>query len=285
MNIFNKYTEKLVKLALGEDIGKGDITTEALLIETQSGKADFIANEDFIVAGLELVDYLFKMVDPLVITHKKVKDGHRIRKGSILVAIEGDVRSLMKGERVALNFISRLSGIATLTSQYVEAVKPYGTKIMDTRKTTPGWRILEKYAVTVGGGKSHRMGLYDQILIKDNHLKLCARETRNSVKIAIDRAVRRKGKYFVEVEIDDPELVTIAKGSGADRVMLDNMTTDQMRRAIELAGGEIELEASGGVSLDNVVEIAKTGVDAISIGGLTHSAESVDISMEFRNGY
>ncbi len=282
MDIFDKYTEKLVKIALGEDIGKGDITTDALTGKNFPAIAELIANEPFVVAGLDLVDYVFKMVDPLVITKKKKQDGDSAQRGSVIAVVRGGIKPLMKAERTALNFISRLSGIATLTSEYVNAVRPYGTRIMATRKTTPGWRILEKYAVTVGGGESHRMGLYDQVLIKDNHLKLFKGKPEIAVKKAIQNAKQKKPEAFVIVEIDDPQLVTVAKDNGADRILLDNMGTEDLKTAVALAGGTIELEASGGLSLANIREVARTGVDIISIGKITHSAASVDITMEIK---
>ncbi|MCK9556038.1 carboxylating nicotinate-nucleotide diphosphorylase [bacterium] len=282
MDIFDKYTEKLVKIALGEDIGKGDITTDALTAKNFPATAELIANEPFVTAGLDLVDYVFKMVDPLVITKKKKQDGDSVQRGDVIAVIRGGIKPLMKAERTALNFISRLSGIATLTSEYVNAVRPYGTRIMATRKTTPGWRILEKYAVTIGGGESHRMGLYDQILIKDNHLKLFKGKPEIAVKKAIQNAKQKKPEAFVIVEIDDPRLVTVAKDNGADRILLDNMGIEELKTAVALAGGAVELEASGGLSLANIRKVAGTGVDIISIGKITHSAASVDITMEIK---
>lgn len=282
MDIFNKYTEKLVKIALGEDIGKGDITTDALVWKNFPATAELIANEPFVIAGLDMVDYVFKMVDPLVITKKKKRDGEPAQKGTVIAVIKGGIKALMKAERTALNFISRLSGIATLTAEYVNAVRPYGTRIMATRKTTPGWRILEKYAVTVGGGESHRMGLYDQVLIKDNHLKLFKGKPEVAVKKAVQNAKNKKPGAFVIVEIDDPRLVSAAKDNGADRILLDNMGIEGLKTAVSLAAGAVELEASGGLSLANIQEVARTGVDIISIGKITHSAASVDITMEIK---
>ncbi|MDD5644170.1 MAG: carboxylating nicotinate-nucleotide diphosphorylase [bacterium] len=282
MDIFSKHTDRLVRLALGEDIGKGDITTDSLIEKNFPVEAELIANETFITAGLDLVDYVFKMVDPFVITGKKKMEGDLVKKGNVIAVIRGGIKSLLKAERTALNFISRLSGIATLTAEYVNAVKPYGTTIMATRKTTPGWRILEKYAVTVGGGECHRMGLYDQVLIKDNHLKLFKGKPEDAVEKAVKIAKRKKPKAFVIVEIDDPQFVTVAKSSGADRILLDNMSIEKLKTAVGLAEGGVELEASGGLSLSNVREVAKTGVDIISIGKITHSAASVDITMEIK---
>jgi nicotinate-nucleotide pyrophosphorylase (carboxylating) len=266
----------LVNLALTEDLGRGDITTRALFPKAVPAEAVITAKQAGVVAGLPVARAVFQQVDRRLKFRALVKEGERIKSGTVLAAIRGDGRSILAGERVALNFLQRLSGIATLTAQFVDAVKSARVAILDTRKTTPGLRLLEKYAVRIGGGRNHRFGLYDAILIKDNHLALHG-SLADAVRRARSRAPRRRG---VEVEAATLAEVEAAVRAGADAILLDNMSLDQLRKAVRLAGGRVFLEASGGVTLANVRDVASTGVDAISIGALTHSAPALDLSLE-----
>jgi nicotinate-nucleotide pyrophosphorylase (carboxylating) len=265
-----------VDLALTEDLGPGDLTTRALFPKAVPAEAVITAKQAGVVAGLPVARAVFQQVDRRLKFRALVKEGERIKSGTVLAAIRGDGRSILTGERVALNFLQRLSGIATLTAQFVDAVKSARVAILDTRKTTPGLRLLEKYAVRIGGGRNHRFGLYDAILIKDNHLALHG-SLADAVRRARSRAPRRRG---VEVEAATLAEVEAAVRAGADAILLDNMSLDQLRKAVRLAGGRVFLEASGGVTLANVRDVASTGVDAISIGALTHSAPALDLSLE-----
>ncbi len=271
-----------VLLALEEDIGYGDITTESLVPAEAMAKAEFVAKQDGVLAGIDAAKTVFHTLDPSVVFNAKMKDGMPFSDGDILAEIEGRASVLLKAERTALNFLQRLCGIATLTRRYVEAVASAAAEILDTRKTTPGWRLLEKYAVTCGGGRNHRMGLHDAVLIKENHIAL-AQSGGGSIKSAI-LAIRKKlGKdIFLEVETRNLEEVASALSAAPDCILLDNMSPAQMRQAVllgEKSDGDILFEASGGVNLDSIAEIAKTGVHRISVGALTHSAPSADISM------
>jgi nicotinate-nucleotide pyrophosphorylase (carboxylating) len=255
---------------LAEDVGRGDVTTHALVDENATCKAVVLGKEPGIVCGLEAAAAVFAELgvgfDPLV------SEGAHVERGP-LADVEGPARGVLTGERLALNLIGRLSGIATLTRRYVDAVEGTGATILDTRKTTPGLRALEKHAVATGGGTNHRFGLDDGVLIKDNHLRLVG-----SLREAIGRA--RGTGLPVEVEAETLEQVREAIDAGADAVLLDNMGLDELREAVALVAGRAKLEASGGVSLDTVRAIAETGVDFISVGALTHSARSLDVSLE-----
>lgn len=268
--------EEIVRLALNEDIFTGDITSESTIPDDVMAKASFLSKDNGIVAGLDVVNAVFYAVDQEIKFNKLVTDGTEISKGQIIATAEGKARSLLSAERTALNFLQRLSGIATNTSKYVKAVSGYKAVIVDTRKTTPGWRVLEKYAVRIGGGHNHRFGLYDAVLIKDNHIAVVG-----SIAKAVSMA-REKIPHTmkIEVETENLEQVKEALASGADIIMLDNMSLDMMSEAVKLIDGKALVEASGGVKLENIVDIAKTGVDMISIGALTHSAMPLDISME-----
>lgn len=264
-----------IKQALAEDIGTGDVTTRMLVPMGHTATARFTAKSGFVAAGLPVAREVFRCVDERVEFTALVEEGEWVKKGAAIAEAKGETRSILTGERVALNFLQRLSGIATLTSAFVARIEGFDAKILDTRKTTPGMRFLEKYAVQAGGGSSHRMGLYDGILIKDNHIKAAG---------GIKRAVRlaRKGSHLMKIEVEAETLdeVKEALAAGVDVIMLDNMGVDEMKRAVRLAKGKAILEASGNVSLGNVRDIAATGVDLISIGTLTHSAPAVDISMD-----
>jgi nicotinate-nucleotide pyrophosphorylase (carboxylating) len=271
----------LIRLALAEDLGAGDATSQALIDPQTQGAARLRSRERMVVAGLALVEAVYAELAPPVAWRRRVEDGQQVEAGDTLMELRGPVRTLLAGERVALNFLQRLSGVATLTSQFVARVQGTGVNILDTRKTTPGWRQLEKYAVRCGGGHNHRFGLFDQILIKDNHLAALAGETPNAVAAAVRRARDQCPELRIEVEADTLEQVGQAVAAGADIVLLDNMDPDLLRRAVALVGGRCETEASGGVTLDTVRGIAGTGVACISVGALTHSARSVDVGLDF----
>ena len=269
----------IVEAALAEDIGPGDITTALTVPEHAMSRAVISAREAGVIAGMDAAEMVFAAVDPIVRFERKVRDGERVASGERLAVVEGRSRSLLAGERVALNFLQRLSGIATATARFVDLVAGTRAKITDTRKTTPGLRMLEKYAVRVGGGQNHRFGLHDGILIKDNHIAAAG-----GIRTAVEAA--KKGAPHtlkVEVEVRTLDDLQEAMDAGADVVMLDNMDVEAMRRAVLMAGGRVVLEASGGVSEDTVAAVAATGVDIISIGALTHSVKALDIGMDFES--
>ena len=268
--------QNIIEAALAEDIGSGDITTIAVVDKNAEGKAEIIAKENLFVAGTLIAEAIFKTVHEKVEFKAFVKDGDNVKKGKAIARVSGRLSAVLAGERVALNFLQRLSGIETLTSQFVNKVKGLKVKILDTRKTTPGLRILEKYAVRMGGGFNHRFGLCDGVLIKDNHIAAVG-----SIAEAVFRARRKAPKnMLIEVEAKNLDEVKEAIIAGADVIMLDNMKPYQMKQAVKIIGKTALIEASGGVNLKNIREIAKTGVDFISIGALTHSAKAVDISLE-----
>jgi nicotinate-nucleotide pyrophosphorylase (carboxylating) len=272
--------KKAIEKFLLEDIGSGDITSEAILPPDQDGIAEFVAKGSFVVCGMEVVAPLvFKTQNSAIDILQTGKDKALAAPGDILLTARGAVLDLLKAERVALNLVQRLCGIATHTAGFVEKVKPLPVRILDTRKTTPGLRMLEKYAVRVGGGHNHRFNLADGVLIKDNHIQACG-----SIKNAV-AMMREKVPHTmkIEVEASTMEQVRECLSCSVDIIMLDNMEPAMMREAVKLAGGRALLEASGGVNLENVREVAETGVDYISIGSLTHSAPACDISMRLRS--
>ena len=272
--------EELVDHALAEDWAWGDVTTQALIPAEAEGQASFIAKSAGVVAGIEVVHLVFARVDPALKFRALLHDGDKLQRGTEIAVIEGKVGSILRGERVALNFLQRLSGIATETSRYVEAVRGTKARIVDTRKTTPGLRFLEKYAVRAGGGQNHRVHLGDGVLIKDNHLA-ALRARGLDLKAAIDLAKKHAPHTLkIEIEVTTFEEANEAVEAGADIVMLDNMSVEEMRRAVKSVGGRVLVEASGGVNLDNVKSVAETGVDLISVGALTHSVKALDISLE-----
>jgi nicotinate-nucleotide pyrophosphorylase (carboxylating) len=275
-----KRIEEIVDRALAEDLGWGDVTTEALVPAELTGKAFIVAKARGVLAGVEVARLVFCGVDPSTQLDIIIPEGSGIQPGDLIAKLEGKVASILRAERTALNFLQRLSGIATETRRYVEAVKGLDSRIVDTRKTTPGMRILEKYAVRVGGGYNHRLHLGDGVLIKDNHLA-----TLRSQGLAMKDIVRRARERVpfnlkIEVEVTTAKEVVEAVDAGADIVMLDNMGVEEMRQAVRLVKGRALIEASGGIILDNVRRVAETGVDLISIGALTHSVRSLDISLE-----
>lgn len=268
--------QMLIEIALQEDIGSGDITSDALFGDETLEKAGVIvAKEDLIIAGLEIARRVFLTVDHHLQWERYFEDGARVAKGSRVAKVSGRFKSLLRAERTALNFLQHLSGVATLTARFVEAVKETKAQILDTRKTLPGFRALEKMAVLAGGGKNHRLGLYDRYLIKDNHL----------MGISITEAVKRAqahntNRVPVEVEVQRLDQIDEALSAGADILMMDNFSVKELKKAVQKVGGRAKIEASGGIILENVRDYAATGVDFISVGALTHSARAVDLSLE-----
>ena len=273
--------QRAVRAALAEDIGGGDATTLATVPKNSESVAVMRARENLVVAGIELAEAAFRELSPKIEIKKMARDGQNISAGKILLKIVGPTRAILGAERVVLNFMQRLSGIATLTSQFVHTIHGTRAKILDTRKTTPGWRRFEKYAVACGGGKNHRLGLFDMILVKDNHLAALRYEKPNAIAAAIARAREKFPELKIEVEADNLAQVAQATDAGADFVLLDNMDLKRLRLAVKIVKGRAKTEASGGVNLKTVRAIAKTGVDFISAGALTHSAPAVDVGLDF----
>jgi nicotinate-nucleotide pyrophosphorylase (carboxylating) len=267
-------TLHLIRAALAEDIGPGDVTSRLTVPADRFARARLIARSDGILAGIDVCRQVFLTLDPSIRFMPRLKDGARFRSDRILAEVRGRARSVLAAERTALNFIQRLSGIASTTRRFVDAVRGTKAVILDTRKTTPGWRALEKYAVRCGGGTNHRQGLYDMILIKDNHIAAAG-----SITTAIERC--RSSRLPMEVETQTLVDVEEALAAGARRILLDNMTVGLMKRAVALARGRAKLEASGGINLRNVRRIAETGVDYVSVGAITHSAPAADIALDF----
>ncbi|HZX11674.1 MAG TPA: carboxylating nicotinate-nucleotide diphosphorylase [Acidobacteriota bacterium] len=269
--------DEIIEAALMEDMPEGDITSESIIDSKSVSEAHMISREKGVLAGIEIAESVFKKIDHAVEFKKIIKDGQEFNKNHRLAQIKGSSISILKGERLALNFIQRLSGIATLTKKCTNVLKGTKTKLLDTRKTTPCLRMLEKYAVRMGGGVNHRLNLSEMILIKDNHLQLVG-----SIKESIQRARQSVGdKIKIEVETTCLDEVKEAIQYGADIIMLDNMTPQEIRRAVTLVKGKVPLEVSGNINLDNLSEVAGLGVDFISVGSLTHSYKSLDISLDF----
>lgn len=278
--VSRKQTERIVKSTLDEDSVAADVTTEALIPSDLEGKASLLVKKDGVLAGIDVAGEVFRQVDHSLRFKALLNDGAKVRKGQVVAIVEGRVASILKAERTALNFLQHLSGIATETARYVEAVSETKAVITDTRKTLPGLRMLEKYAVRVGGGKNHRLNLADGVLIKDNHL-VALRSRGIGLGEAVKKARKRIPQTLkVEVEVGSIEEVREALSAGVDIIMLDNMKPEDMRKVVKLVKGRALLEASGGITLDNVCSVAETGVDFISIGALTHSAKALDISLE-----
>ncbi len=267
--------DSIIENALREDIGSGDVTTDAIFEPGEMCEAHIIAKENGVIAGIEVAKRIFQKLDPQASFAELIKDGNHVEPGDEILRIKATVRAILSGERLALNLLQRMSGIATATSKYVDALSGSDSKILDTRKTVPGLRILDKYAVLAGGGQNHRLGLYDAVLIKDNHI-----ESAGSIKNAVD-LVRSKynDNYKIEVETSNIDEVNEALSSEVDIIMLDNMTTSMMKEAVTLVDGRALTEASGGITLDGLSEIAETGVDYISVGAITHSVQALDISL------
>ncbi|MBE9530200.1 MAG: carboxylating nicotinate-nucleotide diphosphorylase [Proteobacteria bacterium] len=271
-------TEHLIKIALKEDIGSGDITTDNLVDPDLEGKGVIIAKEPFIIAGLDVACQVFKHLNANVIFIPVYIDGNLVKEGETIATVKGKLRALLLGERTALNFLQRLSGIATCVRSYVDELKNKRVRLVDTRKTTPGWRVLEKYAVRVGGAHNHRMGLYDGVLIKDNHIAACG-----GIKKAVDR-IRTRVSHLVKIEVEVSTLdqVKDALKAGADVIMLDNMSIEQIKEAAAFIDEKALVEVSGNVTKSGLKSLADAGVDIISVGALTHSAGCVDISMRIQ---
>jgi nicotinate-nucleotide pyrophosphorylase (carboxylating) len=266
----------IIRRALEEDLGSGDLTTSATIDPDLKGRASLLARETLVLAGLPVFIKVFRMLSVEIISEDYFEDGQVVQEGEKICQITGPANAILKGERTALNFLQRMSGIATLTKTYVDKVGLQKVRLVDTRKTAPGLRLFDKYAVRMGGGFNHRMGLYDGVLIKDNHISAAG-----SIINAVDLAKRKVPHTIkVEVEVEDLEALEEAIQAGADVVLLDNMSPHRLKEAVRLSNGRVPLEASGGINLKNIEQIAKTGVDIISVGALTHSAKAVDISLE-----
>jgi nicotinate-nucleotide pyrophosphorylase (carboxylating) len=272
-----------VQRALAEDIGSGDVTTLATVPEAATARAVLRAREPLVVAGLAFAEAAFLELSAAVKIERLARDGQRVKTDDVLLRLSGPTRPILSAERVALNFVQRLSGIATLTAQFVDAAKGTHAQILDTRKTTPGWRRFEKYAVRCGGGKNHRLGLFDMILIKDNHLAALRHEKPNAIAAAVARARDQFPQLKIEVEADTLEQAEQAVEAGADIILLDNMNLIQLRLAMQKIRGRAQTEASGGVNLANAQAIAGSGVNFISVGALTHSARAVDMGLDFED--
>jgi nicotinate-nucleotide pyrophosphorylase (carboxylating) len=268
--------DKIIDNALAEDLGPGDLTTEALIDRSVKGKARLVAKEEIVLAGIEVFGRVFSRLDPEIAVGCRFKDGDVVPSGRDIGVVEGSLQGILSGERIALNFLQHLSGIATLTRRYVDKTDPSKVRVIDTRKTTPGLRVLEKYAVRAGGGFNHRFGLFDGVLIKDNHIAAAG-----SISKAVEK-IRANVPHTVkiEVEVDDLGGLEEAMRAGADAILLDNMSIGEMKEAVSRAGGRVPLEASGGITLESIEAISQTGVNLISVGAITHSARSVDISLE-----
>jgi nicotinate-nucleotide pyrophosphorylase (carboxylating) len=274
--VIEKQIRRIIEAALAEDIGTGDITTAATVDPGMQGRACAVAKEDFTVAGIDVFAEAFLLLDKTVKVKKLIKDGCPAKKGAVVAEISGSLSKILQAERVALNILQRMCGIATLTAKYVDVIRATKAKILDTRKTMPGLRVLDKMAVRIGGGFNHRMGLYDGVLIKDNHI-----EAAGSITAAVE-AQRKCLPHTLKIEVETRSIreVKEALKCGVDIIMLDNMNTADMKKAVDLIAGRALIEASGNVSLQNVAAIAATGVDLISVGELTHSVRAVDISLK-----
>jgi len=287
LQLLKKYTkinkimdrlQHLIDTALDEDIGPGDITTDNLIAPDLKGKGVIIAKEPLVIAGLDVARQVFERLDSKILLNSGYYDGDTIKEGEIVLEVEGKLRALLKGERTALNFLQRLSGIATNVRSFVAELENKNVRLADTRKTTPGWRVLEKYAVRVGGAYNHRMGLYDGVLIKDNHIAVCGG--------IIEAVARIRGKIShlvkIEVEVSDLSEISQALEARADVIMLDNMDIDRIKEGVELIDGRALVEVSGNITRSDLNRLADTGVDIISIGALTHQAKAVDLSMKIK---
>jgi nicotinate-nucleotide pyrophosphorylase (carboxylating) len=272
--------EDLIERALDEDLAGGDITTDPLIPPHTRGRAGFMVKAQGVLAGIDIARLVFTKIDPFLKFSTLIRDGSKVKQGDIVATVEGDVPGILKGERTALNFLQHLSGIATRTSLYVDAVQGLPVKILDTRKTVPGLRILEKYAVSMGGGVNHRLSLGDMVLIKDNHIAILRRQGLSIGDIVRQARTKTPREVKIEIETTNPVEALEAAEAGADVVMLDNMDLEEMRQAAALINHRAIVEASGGVNLGTIRAIAETGVDWISVGALTHSAGALDISMK-----
>ena len=272
--------KRIIKFALEEDLGFGDLTTDAIVSQEANGQATLVAREELVLAGLPIFGMVFFEISPEIESEVYYREGDLVPAGKNVCVVKGPLSSILKGERTALNFLQRMSGIATLTRQYVERAGPSKVRVLDTRKTVPGLRVLDKYAVRIGGGFNHRFGLFDGILIKDNHIAASGSITK-AVQLTKKNAPHT---VRVEVEVEDLAGVREAVKAGVDAILLDNMRPGEVKKAVEFVNGRVILEASGGISLDTIEDMAKTGVDFVSIGALTHSAKAADFSLEIISG-
>ncbi|MFW5916213.1 MAG: carboxylating nicotinate-nucleotide diphosphorylase [Bacteroidota bacterium] len=280
MKLNSNSLQNIVKLAVNEDIGDGDHSSLACIPRKKTGKSRLLVKQQGIIAGIEVAGIIFDTIDPNLHTKIYIPDGSEVKKGDVAFQVEGKVRSILQSERLVLNFMQRMSGIATQTSIYADKLKDFHTQVLDTRKTTPGLRTLEKKAVALGGGSNHRMGLYDMIMLKDNHIDFAG---------GIDKAIRKTLKYLhkenkqlkIEVEVRNLEEVReVLNTGGVDRIMLDNFSPEKTRKAVELINGMFETESSGNITLENIRDYAECGVDFISVGALTHQIKSLDMSLK-----
>ncbi|MDX9785694.1 MAG: carboxylating nicotinate-nucleotide diphosphorylase [Desulfobacterales bacterium] len=278
MSLWTPAIDHLIEAALTEDIGHGDITTENLISPEMTGEGQIVAKEPCVLAGLEIANRVFTRLDDAIKISSSYRDGDPIHIGDVVLTARGSLQGLLIGERSALNFLQRLSGIATLTRTFADRLSGRKTRVVDTRKTTPGWRVLEKYAVRMGGGENHRTGLYDGVLIKDNHIAVCG-----GIGPAV-KAARQRISHLVKIEVEASNLTEVqdALTAGADVIMLDNMVLPEIKEAVTLIQGRALVEASGNVTIDSLIPLADAGVDIISVGALTHSAKSVDLSMRIK---
>ena len=273
-------TESLIHTALAEDIGPGDVTATYFVPEDMQSRAVIVAREPGIVSGMEIAQRVFQEVDARLQTRALKRDGETFAKGDVILEISGPTRGILTGERTALNFLQRLCAIATQTRRYVEAVKPHPVEIWDTRKTTPGWRLLEKAAVKAGGGTNHRMGLYDHVMVKDNHI--AANGSNEALQPAIDRVRAERPGTRIQLECDTLEqMARFLELRGVEMLLLDNMGCEKLREAVKMNAGKLWLEASGGITLDTIGDVAATGVNAISVGALTHTVRALDLGLDF----
>lgn len=284
MQLYEEQIDEAINRALAEDLSSGDVTTSALINEDWLGKAYFLVKATGVLAGIEIAARVFHKVDPEIRTEVLIWDGSRIKPGDVAASVAGRFASILRAERTAVNFLQHLSGVASETARYVEAVKGLSVEIMDTRKTLPGLRVLQKYAVRIGGGHNHRMNLGDGILIKDNHLAMLMSQGMSLKEILTRAKEVAPVRFKIEVEVETPEEALEATEAGADIVLLDNMSVEAMRKAVGLIKGRALTEASGGITLANVRAVAETGVNYISAGAITHSVKTLDISLEFETG-
>ncbi|MDC0325208.1 carboxylating nicotinate-nucleotide diphosphorylase [bacterium] len=282
MQISDQEIQRAVQQALVEDVGSGDATTASVIPSESFAVAEMRAREDLTLSGIDFARITFELVDEELEVTVPHSDGQRIETGDCLLRIQGHAAAILTAERTALNFIQRLSGVATFTQKYVDHIAHTNAKVLDTRKTTPGWRHFEKYAVACGGGTNHRLGLFDQIMIKDNHLATLGPDFAQTIPLALKKARAMYPALKIEIEADTLEQASIAMDAGADIILLDNMPPETLAKAVEANNGRCLLEASGGVTLDAIAKIAETGVDFISVGALTHSAPAVDIALDFQ---
>lgn len=276
--------QELIRRALEEDLGPGDCTSEALIGEKDVARAVMLAKGSCVLSGLSIAERVFTLQDASLETRRSAEDGDLVEAGHRVLELQGRARSILAAERVALNFLQQMSGIATLTRRFVDKAAPYGVEVLDTRKTTPTLRILEKYAVRCGGGANHRMGLYDRILIKDNHRRLWTRGGTASLADAVRAARRRYPHLLLEIEVENEQELEEVLNAAPDWVLLDNMDVAQLRRCVARCAGRCKLEASGRITLETIDAIVQTGIHAVSIGALTHSAPAADFSLEIEPG-